>query len=47
MKKEKTKITKAKFKAKTQIMLGTGASENFNNFQMIIKFESIIVIQKN
>lgn len=38
---------KAKFKAKTQTILETSASEDFNSYYIIIKTKSIMVIQKN
>ena len=47
MKNEETKIMEAKFKAKTQIILETSTSRDFNGCHMTIKAESIIVIQKN
>ena len=37
----------AKFKAKTQTILKTGASRNFNGCRMTIKAKSIMVVQKN
>ena len=44
MKKEETKIMKVKFKAKTQTILETGASEDFNGCHITIKAESIIIV---
>ncbi|MCJ1345194.1 hypothetical protein MMC31_003400, partial [Peltigera leucophlebia] len=37
----------AKFKAKIQTILETGASKDFNNCRMVIEAESIMVVQKN
>lgn len=45
--KEKKKIIEAKFKAKSQIMLETGTSQNFNGYYMTIEDKTIIIIQKN
>lgn len=45
--KEETEIIKAKFKAKSQIILKTRISETFNSYYMIIKDKTIIIIQKN
>lgn len=47
MNKKRAEITEAKFKAKLQTMLETGASRDFNRCQIIIKAESIIIMQKN
>ena len=47
MKKKETEIIKAKFKAKTQTILQTGASRDFNGYRMTIKAEFIMVVQKN
>ena len=47
MRKEKSEIIEAKFKAKTQTILGTGASRGFNHYCIIIEAEFIMVIQKN
>ncbi len=47
MKKKEKEILEAKFKAKTQTMLETGVSGDFNGCRMTIKAESIMVIQKN
>lgn len=44
IKKEKTEIMKAKFKAKTQTILETSASRNFNGCWMTIKAEYIMVV---
>lgn len=44
MKKKETKIMEAKFKAKIQRILETGALGNFNSYHMTIKAESIIVV---
>ena len=44
MKKEETEIMKAKFKAKTQTILKTGASRDFNGCRMTIEAESIMII---
>ena len=46
MKKEETEIMKAKFKAKTQTILETGVSGDFNGCRMIIEAESIMIIQR-
>ena len=47
IKKEEKEIIEAKFKAKIQIMLEIGVSGDFNNCRIIIRVESIIVVQKN
>ncbi len=47
MKKEKTEIMKAQFKSKTQTILETGVSRDFNSCRMIVKAEYIIVVNKN
>ena len=47
MKKKETEIIEAKFKAKTQTILETGASRDFNGCRITIKAKSIIVVQKN
>lgn len=46
IKKEETEIMEIKFKIKTQTILETGISENFNNYHITIKVKSIIVVQK-
>ncbi len=47
MKKKEKEILEAKFKAKTQRMLETGVSGDFNACRMTIEAESIIGVQKN
>lgn len=47
MNKEKAKIIETKFKAKSQIILEIGISGDFNDCHIIIKVESIMVMQKN
>lgn len=47
MNKEKVKIIETKFIAKSQIILKTHVSEDFNGYCMIIEDKSIMVIQKN
>lgn len=47
MKKKEIKIIEVKFKAKPRIILKTSTLRNFNDCEIIIKAESIIVIQKN
>ena len=44
MNKEEVEITEAKFKAKSQIILETGASRNFNGCRMTIEAESIMIM---
>lgn len=44
MNKEEAETTEAKFKAKSQIILETGTSEDFNSCYIIIKAESIMII---
>ena len=44
IKKEEIEIMEAKFKAKTQTILETGASKDFNGCRMIIKAESIMIV---
>lgn len=44
IKKEETEIMKAKFKAKTQTILETGASGDFNGYWMTIKAKYIMVV---
>lgn len=46
MKKEKTEIIKTKFKIKTQTILETGESGDFNGYRMTIKAEFIMIVQK-
>ena len=46
MKKKEIEIMKAKLKAKTQTILETGISKDFNGYCMIIKAKSIMIIQK-
>ena len=47
MKKEETEIIKTKFKAKTQTILKTDVSDNFQNCYMTIEADFIIVVQNN
>lgn len=47
MNKKKAEIIEAKFKAKSQTILQTGTLRDFNSCRMIIKAESIMIIQKN
>ncbi len=47
MKKEEKEILEAKFKVKTQTILETSVSGNFNGYCMKIEVESIVVVQKN
>lgn len=47
IKKEETKIIKANFKTKTQIILKTGASKDFKSCRIIIEAKFIMVIKKN
>ena len=47
IKNEETEIIEAKFKAKNQIILETGASGDFNGCCMTIKADFIMVVQKN
>lgn len=47
MNKENVKIIETKFIAKSQIILETRISEDFNGYCMIIEDKSIMVIQKN
>lgn len=44
MEKKETEIIKTKFKAKTQIILKTSISRDFNNCHMTIKAESSMVV---
>lgn len=47
MNKEKVEIIETKFKAKSQTMLETSLSKNFNSCHMIIEDKIIIIIQKS
>ncbi len=47
MKKEEKEIIEATFKAKNQTILETGVSGDFNGCHIIIRADSITVIQKN
>ena len=47
MKKKKTEIIEAQFKAKNQTILETDISEDFNGYYMTIKADFIMVVQKN
>ena len=46
MTKNKTEIIKAKLKAKSQTILKTNPSRDFNSCCMTIKAESIMVVQE-
>ena len=45
--KKEAEITETKFKAKSQTILETGTSGDFNSCRMTIEAESIIVVQRN
>ena len=47
IKNEEKKIVKAKFKAKNQTIIEINISRDFNSCYIIIKAESIMVVQKN
>lgn len=47
MKKEEIEIMEDKFKVKTQTILETGTSRDFNSCCITIKAEFIMVVQKN
>ena len=44
MKKKETEIMEAKFKAKTQTILETGVSRDFNDCRITIEAKSIMVV---
>ena len=47
IKKEETEIIKAKAKAKTQTILKINISKDYNNYCIIMKTESIMIVEKN
>lgn len=47
MNKEEIEIMEANFKAKSQIMLETGISRDFNGLHMTIKDKAIMIVQKD